>query len=145
MCTAGPIPITSSDRSVPNITTAIYERDPGPVVRVEHDYRFEGPDGPSSLLDLFDGRGQLILYRFYFEEGVVGWPDAGGIRGRLGQRARVASRSRRPATADDRRAEHCIGRTSSEAIRACSRSAGEVTSVRAGARCIVGSEARTRA
>ena len=48
-----------------------------PMVRVEHDYRFEGPDGQRSLPELFDGRSQLIIYRFYFEEGVGGWPDAG--------------------------------------------------------------------
>jgi predicted dithiol-disulfide oxidoreductase (DUF899 family) len=48
-----------------------------PMVRVEHDYRFEGPDGQRSLPELFDGRSQLILYRFFFEEGVDGWPDAG--------------------------------------------------------------------
>ena len=48
-----------------------------PMVRVEHDYQFEGPDGLRSLLELFDGRSQLVLYRFYFEEGVDGWPDAG--------------------------------------------------------------------
>jgi predicted dithiol-disulfide oxidoreductase (DUF899 family) len=41
-----------------------------PMVRVEHDYRFEGPDGRRSLSELFDGRSQLILYRFFFEEGV---------------------------------------------------------------------------
>ena len=38
---------------------------------------FEGPDGQRSLLELFDGRRQLILYRFFFEDGVDGWPDAG--------------------------------------------------------------------
>jgi len=48
-----------------------------PMVRVEHDSSFEGPDGRRSLAELFDGRSQLILYRFYFEEGVDGWPDAG--------------------------------------------------------------------
>ncbi|MET0578574.1 MAG: DUF899 family protein [Ilumatobacteraceae bacterium] len=48
-----------------------------PMVRVEGDYRFEGPDGQRSLADLFDGRSQLILYRFFFEDGVDGWPDAG--------------------------------------------------------------------
>ena len=48
-----------------------------PMVRVEHDYHFEGPDGRRSLPELFDGRSQLILYRFFFEEGVDGWPDAG--------------------------------------------------------------------
>jgi Bacterial protein of unknown function (DUF899) len=46
-----------------------------PMVRVEHDYRFEGPDGRRSLPELFDGRSELILYRFFFEEGVA--PDAG--------------------------------------------------------------------
>ena len=50
-----------------------------PMVRVEHEYLFEGPDGRRSLPELFDGRQQLILYRFYFEEGVQGWPDAGCI------------------------------------------------------------------
>ena len=50
-----------------------------PMVRVEHDYRFEGPDGDRSLAELFDGRSQLILYRFFFEEGVGGWPDAGCV------------------------------------------------------------------
>jgi predicted dithiol-disulfide oxidoreductase (DUF899 family) len=50
-----------------------------PMVRVEGDYRFEGPDGERSLAQLFDGRSQLILYRFFFEEGVDGWPDAGCV------------------------------------------------------------------
>ena len=50
-----------------------------PMVRVEHDYAFEGPDGRRSLRELFDGRSQLILYRFFFEEGVGGWPDAGCV------------------------------------------------------------------
>lgn len=50
-----------------------------PMVRVDGDYAFEGPDGPRSLLDLFEGRSQLILYRFFFEEGVGGWPDAGCV------------------------------------------------------------------
>ena len=48
-----------------------------PMVRVEHDYRFEGPGGERSLSQMFDGRSQLILYRFFYEEGVAGWPDAG--------------------------------------------------------------------
>jgi predicted dithiol-disulfide oxidoreductase (DUF899 family) len=48
-----------------------------PMVSVDKDYVFEGPDGEVSLLDLFDGRRQLIVYRFFFEEGVEGFPDAG--------------------------------------------------------------------
>jgi predicted dithiol-disulfide oxidoreductase (DUF899 family) len=34
-----------------------------------------GPAGNASLLDLFDGRRQLIVYRAFFEPGVFGWPD----------------------------------------------------------------------
>ncbi|MET0769122.1 MAG: DUF899 domain-containing protein [Solirubrobacteraceae bacterium] len=46
-----------------------------PWLAVEKHYRFEGPAGPASLLDLFDGRRQLIVYRAFFEPGVHGWPD----------------------------------------------------------------------
>jgi predicted dithiol-disulfide oxidoreductase (DUF899 family) len=35
-----------------------------PMVRIEKDYAFEGPDGKASLLDLFEGRLQLIIYHF---------------------------------------------------------------------------------
>jgi predicted dithiol-disulfide oxidoreductase (DUF899 family) len=35
-----------------------------PMVEVVTDYRFEGPDGEASLLDLFDGRDQLLVYHF---------------------------------------------------------------------------------
>lgn len=38
-----------------------------PVVRVEKDYRFTGPDGEVGLLDLFDGRRQLVLQHFMFD------------------------------------------------------------------------------
>jgi predicted dithiol-disulfide oxidoreductase (DUF899 family) len=48
-----------------------------PWMAVEKDYRFEGPDGPLSLLDLFAGRRQLIVYRFFYEPGVAGWPESG--------------------------------------------------------------------
>jgi predicted dithiol-disulfide oxidoreductase (DUF899 family) len=37
-----------------------------PWMAVEKDYRFEGPDGPVSLLDLFEGRRQLIVYRAFY-------------------------------------------------------------------------------
>jgi predicted dithiol-disulfide oxidoreductase (DUF899 family) len=53
------------------------ERRRMPRVEVEKAYRFEGPNGPVSLLDLFEGRRQLIVYRFFFEPGVSGWPDSG--------------------------------------------------------------------
>jgi len=48
-----------------------------PMVRIEKDYVFDGVQGQARLLDLFDGRHQLILYHFMFAPGVDGWPDAG--------------------------------------------------------------------
>jgi predicted dithiol-disulfide oxidoreductase (DUF899 family) len=48
-----------------------------PRMRVEKDYAFEGPEGTMSLADLFDGRPQLILYRFFYEEGVADYPERG--------------------------------------------------------------------
>jgi predicted dithiol-disulfide oxidoreductase (DUF899 family) len=53
------------------------ERRRMPRLAVEQQYRFEGPEGPASLTDLFDGRRQLIVYRFFFEEGVNGFPEKG--------------------------------------------------------------------
>ena len=37
-----------------------------PMVRVEEDYVFDGPSGAARLLDMFDGRSQLIIYHFMF-------------------------------------------------------------------------------
>ena len=38
-----------------------------PMVRIEKDYRFEGPDGEATLLDLFEGRRQLMIGHFMFD------------------------------------------------------------------------------
>jgi predicted dithiol-disulfide oxidoreductase (DUF899 family) len=46
-----------------------------PWMAVDKDYVFEGPNGKASLLDLFEGRRQLVVYRAFFEPGVFGWPD----------------------------------------------------------------------
>src|SRR3954454_4333040 len=51
------------------------ERRRMPWLPVEKDYLFDGPNGRVSLLDLFEGRRQLIVYRAFFEPGVFGWPD----------------------------------------------------------------------
>jgi predicted dithiol-disulfide oxidoreductase (DUF899 family) len=48
-----------------------------PRMAVEKSYRFDGPNGPAGLLDLFEGRRQLVVYRFFFEPGVAGWPERG--------------------------------------------------------------------
>jgi predicted dithiol-disulfide oxidoreductase (DUF899 family) len=65
-----------------------------PMTRIEKDYVFEGPDGNVRLLDLFDGRPQLLLYHFMFAPGAHGWPTAGCpgcsmFLDSLGQYARV--------------------------------------------------------
>jgi predicted dithiol-disulfide oxidoreductase (DUF899 family) len=51
------------------------ERRRMPWMAVEKLYEFEGTQGTASLLDLFEGRRQLIVYRAFFEPGVYGWPD----------------------------------------------------------------------
>jgi predicted dithiol-disulfide oxidoreductase (DUF899 family) len=51
------------------------ERRRMPWMRVEKNYTFDSPKGKVSLLDLFDGRSQLVIYRAFFEPGVYGWPE----------------------------------------------------------------------
>ena len=53
------------------------ERRRQPMVEIDKAYVFEGPEGEATLLDLFEGRRQLILYHFMFAPGVEGWPSAG--------------------------------------------------------------------
>ncbi|MCT7661441.1 DUF899 domain-containing protein [Mycobacterium deserti] len=48
-----------------------------PRTAIVKDYLFDGPTGPASLQDLFDGRRQLIVYRFFYQPDVDGWPDLG--------------------------------------------------------------------
>jgi predicted dithiol-disulfide oxidoreductase (DUF899 family) len=40
-----------------------------PWVKVDKPYVFDGPDGKETLADLFDGRGQLIVYHFMLGPG----------------------------------------------------------------------------
>lgn len=51
------------------------ERRRMPWTAVDKRYEFFGPEGKLSLLDLFGGRRQLIVYRAFFEPGVYGWPE----------------------------------------------------------------------
>ena len=48
-----------------------------PRVAFDKEYVFEGPGGEVTLLDLFEGRTQLIVYHFMFHPQASGWPDAG--------------------------------------------------------------------
>src|SRR3954463_1135493 len=51
------------------------ERRRMPWLPVDKEYVFDGPQGTATLLDLFEGHRQLIVYRAFFEPGVFGWPD----------------------------------------------------------------------
>ena len=64
-----------------------------PMVKIDKEYTFEGPDGPRTLLDLFDGRHQLIVYHFMFDPkwdkgcpGCTGFVDSLGDLGMLSER-----------------------------------------------------------
>ena len=56
-----------------------------PMVRVDKSYLFDTPDGEKTLLDLFEGRRQLVVYHFMFDPswekgcpGCTGFVDALG-------------------------------------------------------------------
>jgi predicted dithiol-disulfide oxidoreductase (DUF899 family) len=53
------------------------ERRRMPRMAVEKDYTFEGPTGPASLLDLFEGRRQLIVYRAFYAPDVTTYAEGG--------------------------------------------------------------------
>jgi predicted dithiol-disulfide oxidoreductase (DUF899 family) len=58
-----------------------------PWMAVEKQYVFDGPEGKVTLLDLFQGRRQLIIYRAFIEPGtgdsdvpgLPGWPEHGCV------------------------------------------------------------------
>ncbi|MEA2298222.1 MAG: hypothetical protein QOF77_1158 [Solirubrobacteraceae bacterium] len=66
-----------------------------PMVEIEKPYLFTGPDGPATLLDLFEGRRQLILVHFMFDPA---WDEgcsscsAGAAEISPGLRAHLAAR-----------------------------------------------------
>jgi predicted dithiol-disulfide oxidoreductase (DUF899 family) len=53
------------------------ERRRMPWMAVEKEYRFEGPNGPVSLADLFEGRRQLIVYRAFYGPEVTTYAEGG--------------------------------------------------------------------
>jgi predicted dithiol-disulfide oxidoreductase (DUF899 family) len=64
-----------------------------PMVKLEKEYVFEGPEGKKSLTDLFGGCRQLIVYHFMFDPdwdkgcmGCTGFVDALGDLSMLGER-----------------------------------------------------------
>ena len=53
------------------------ERRRMPWMAVEKDYRFLGPNGAVSLLDLFEGRRQLIVYRAFYGSDITTYAEGG--------------------------------------------------------------------
>jgi predicted dithiol-disulfide oxidoreductase (DUF899 family) len=53
------------------------ERRRMPWLAVDKEYRFLGPDGPVSLLDLFEGRRQLIVYRAFYGPDITTYAEGG--------------------------------------------------------------------
>ncbi len=52
------------------------ERRRMPMIRVEKDYRFTAPGGgDATLLDLFDGSRQLVVYRFFMDPDLDVYPE----------------------------------------------------------------------
>src|SRR5437763_15590369 len=51
------------------------ERRRMPWLAVKKNYEFDGPKGKVSLLALFEGRRQLIVYRAFLDPRVAGWPE----------------------------------------------------------------------
>ena len=48
-----------------------------PWMAVEKDYRFLGPNGADTLLDLFEGRRQLIVYRAFYGPDITTYAEGG--------------------------------------------------------------------
>ena len=67
-----------------------------PWMAVEKEYSFVGPNGPVSLLDLFEGRRQLIVYRAFYGPDVTTYAE-GGVVPRAGLRRLL--HGRRPGRA----------------------------------------------
>jgi predicted dithiol-disulfide oxidoreductase (DUF899 family) len=65
-----------------------------PMVKLDKEYVFDGPEGKRSLLDLFDGRRQLIVYHFMFDpDWEAGCPGCTGFVNALGDLSMLGERN----------------------------------------------------
>jgi len=64
-----------------------------PMVEIAEDYRFEGAEGEVGLLDLFEGRRQLLVYHFMwlFDEG-LGCPSCSFLVDNIGHLSHLHAR-----------------------------------------------------
>ena len=64
-----------------------------PMVRIEKEYTFDGPDGKKTLADLFEGRRQLIVYHFMFDPAwEKGCPGCTGLINAMGDLSMLSQR-----------------------------------------------------
>ncbi|MFD5537489.1 DUF899 domain-containing protein [Streptomyces sp. NPDC127079] len=64
-----------------------------PMVEVDPEYVFEGGDGKANLLDLFEGRAQLVVHHFMFApEWEVGCPGCAAFLDQIGHLAHLRAR-----------------------------------------------------
>lgn len=64
-----------------------------PMVAIEKKYEFDGPEGKLSLLDLFAGRRQLIVYHFMFDpKWDAGCPGCTGLVNAIGDLSMLEKR-----------------------------------------------------
>lgn len=67
-----------------------------PMIRIDKDYRFDGPEGKQPLHDLFGGKRQLIVYHFMFDPSWdKGCPGCTGYVDALGDLSMLADRQTR--------------------------------------------------
>lgn len=64
-----------------------------PMVEIDKEYAFEGPEGTASLLDLFGGRRQLLVQHFMFDPSWdAGCPSCSFVTDSLGHLAHLHAR-----------------------------------------------------
>jgi predicted dithiol-disulfide oxidoreductase (DUF899 family) len=64
-----------------------------PMVRIDKRYVFDGPTGETKLVDIFEGRRQLIVYHFMFDPAWEdGCPNCTGFVSALGNLSFLAAR-----------------------------------------------------
>jgi predicted dithiol-disulfide oxidoreductase (DUF899 family) len=64
-----------------------------PMVRIDKQYAFDGPSGKATLLDLFEGRRQLVVYHFMFDPAWdEGCPSCSLVMDNLGHLAHLRAR-----------------------------------------------------
>ncbi|MFD5245214.1 DUF899 domain-containing protein [Amycolatopsis sp. NPDC058340] len=86
--------LLAKEKELTRATDAVAaERRRLPMVRFDSGYEFEGPQGKMTLLDLFEGRRQLIVYHFMLAPGQkAGCPGCSMLVDNIGHPAHLHAR-----------------------------------------------------